>query len=231
MSSPEALKVMSTWVATIADNIKNPVAGISAVLDLLETQLHDPELVGAKVEQIRQRLASLNEYVSELAEFAQPAVVAPAPAGLRQLAIDASRAIDLPQACQLDIEVPASLTATIDRKKFSMIIKALLRNGLEAVDPMHIPKLIVSGFKLGSGGVSITVEDNGPGLAPAVVARAMEPFFSTKEAGTGLGLSVVRKYVEAHGGAVAIDRSPKLGGCRITLTLPSKSPSTGDEEA
>jgi two-component system sensor histidine kinase HydH len=220
MSSPEAIKVMATWVAAIADNIKNPVAGITAVLDLLETQLHDPHLLGSKVEQIRQRLAELNEYVSELAEFAQPATISPTRASLRPLIVQASQAITLPAGCEVVIDVPPALSANIDQKKFVLMIKSLLRNGLEAVHSAQTPRLIVSGRMLASGSTAISVEDNGPGIDPNQVARALEPFFSTKEAGTGLGLAVVRKYVEAHGGGISVDRSPQLGGCRINLSLP-----------
>jgi signal transduction histidine kinase len=63
------------------------------------------------------------------------------------------------------------------------------------------------------------VSDSGPGLAPEVRARLFEPFFSTKEGGTGLGLALVRKIVQEHGGNVRLESEPARG-TRATIALP-----------
>lgn len=61
--------------------------------------------------------------------------------------------------------------------------------------------------------------DNGPGIAPAVAAQLFEPFITTKRTGMGVGLSISRTIVEAHGGKIRVDAAPG-GGARFSFTLP-----------
>jgi two-component system sensor histidine kinase FlrB len=70
--------------------------------------------------------------------------------------------------------------------------------------------------------VELCVHDNGPGIAPSIQSRVFEPFFSTRPAGTGLGLAVVKTVAEAHGGALALD-SVQGRGTRIELDLPRRA--------
>ena len=73
--------------------------------------------------------------------------------------------------------------------------------------------------KLRADRVEFTVHDNGPGIAPSIQSRVFEPFFSTRPAGTGSGLAVVKTVAEAHGGALALDSTPERG-TRIEMDLP-----------
>jgi len=70
--------------------------------------------------------------------------------------------------------------------------------------------------------VELCVHDNGPGIAPSIQSRVFEPFFSTRPAGTGLGLAVVKTVAEAHGGALALESSQGRG-TRIELDLPRRA--------
>ena len=67
--------------------------------------------------------------------------------------------------------------------------------------------------------VDVDVEDDGPGIPPDVQERLFEPFFTTRHRGTGLGLPIVKRDVEAHGGDVSI-LCPDGGGTRVTVSLP-----------
>jgi two-component system sensor histidine kinase FlrB len=73
--------------------------------------------------------------------------------------------------------------------------------------------------ELRSNRVAFTVRDNGPGIAPQIQSRVFEPFFSTRPAGTGLGLAVVKTVTEAHGGALALESTPETG-TSIGMDLP-----------
>src|SRR5690606_37874649 len=70
--------------------------------------------------------------------------------------------------------------------------------------------------------VEITVSDNGPGIAPSIRSRVFEPFFSTRPAGTGLGLAVVKTVADAHGAELALESEPGHG-TRIGLALPQSA--------
>ena len=71
--------------------------------------------------------------------------------------------------------------------------------------------------------VEFTVRDNGPGIAPSLQSKVFEPFFSTRPAGTGLGLAVVKTVAEAHGGHLAL-KSEHGSGTRIDIDLPRSTP-------
>src|SRR5260221_2931209 len=65
------------------------------------------------------------------------------------------------------------------------------------------------------------VEDSGPGIAPEHLGRVFDNFFTTKENGMGMGLSICRSIIEAHGGRIAADNESAHGGARLSFTLPA----------
>jgi signal transduction histidine kinase len=79
--------------------------------------------------------------------------------------------------------------------------------------------------------VAIEVEDSGVGIPPAVVDRVFNPFFSTKESGTGLGLALTHKIIEDHGGSIDVRSTPGVGTTfRLVLPLmPDASPEPGHD--
>jgi signal transduction histidine kinase len=77
----------------------------------------------------------------------------------------------------------------------------------------------------GTDTIQVEVEDHGPGIPADLQARVFEPFFTTRHRGTGLGLPIVRRDVEAHGGEVTVT-CPEEGGTRVTVTLPRRQASS-----
>jgi signal transduction histidine kinase len=75
-----------------------------------------------------------------------------------------------------------------------------------------------------SEGVSIVVEDDGPGVPESTRERVFDPYFTTKSEGTGLGLAIVKKIVVEHNGSIRVARSTVLGGAALVLTLPPARP-------
>lgn len=223
---------MAHWVAAIADNVMNPIAGISAALTIAEQQLElrrageqaSEATLELSFRMIRARLESLTEYVAELADFANPASLSPIPLQVADELVAVCAAINSSTRYGINVDVKTSVSAGVivaDQAKLRLVLKALLINAVEAVAGVESPCVGISASASRDGGsVELVVEDNGPGFAPEALKHAFEPFYSTKEAGTGLGLSIVRKYVDAHAGALTIDRSAKLGGSRITLRFP-----------
>jgi signal transduction histidine kinase len=219
MSTREATELMATWIAAIADNVKNPIAGIAAVLNLAEARADDPQAVLVALRQIRARLDHLDEYVTELAGFARPVELRSAWTDVGSMIADATAHAALPSVCSVETATPSGFEAYVDGAKLTRALSALIRNAFEAVGSDTAPRVRVTTSGTADG-MAITVEDNGPGLSAAAAARAVEPFFTSKEAGTGLGLTLAGKYAEAHGGRLVIDRSADLGGCRVSIRIP-----------
>lgn len=216
----KARKLMAGWVAAIADNVKNPIASVTATLDQVEDRLDDPAAIRASVATVRERLAALNEYVTELAGFARPVTIETSRTSIRHIIDQAVRAARLPESCQID-RLVADTTVLVDEKLLTHALRAIIRNAYEAVDSNKSPKLKIETARRPDGTLVVRVEDNGIGLSTSVTQEAFEPFFTTKEAGTGLGLTIARKYVAAHDGTITISPSTSLGGCCVELAIPS----------
>jgi signal transduction histidine kinase len=116
---------------------------------------------------------------------------------------------------QLALRSTDPLVAQVDSGKVHQILQNLVRNGLEATSPGgHVE------VALGNGGdrLRIEVRDDGPGIPADVLPRIYEPFFSTKETGTGMGMAIVHSLVTMHGGK--IDIATSRSGTEFRVELP-----------
>jgi nitrogen fixation/metabolism regulation signal transduction histidine kinase len=123
-----------------------------------------------------------------------------------------------------------------DATQLRQLIHNLLQNAQDAVaeragasDPAHIELVTETIHYPGSDGgdqtaVRLTITDNGPGFAPKILARAFEPYVTSKTRGTGLGLAMVKKIVEEHGGRVDIQNRRNVSGAKIVILLLKLAP-------
>jgi two-component system sensor histidine kinase FlrB len=128
---------------------------------------------------------------------------------------DASMAVKPPNAHLVIQGGDALVELDGNRTALTAALTNLVNNAFESS-----PDVVVTlKAKVRGDRVEFTVRDNGPGIAPSIRSRVFEPFFSTRPAGTGLGLAVVKTVAEAHGGHLAL-RSERGGGTRIDIDLP-----------
>lgn len=127
---------------------------------------------------------------------------------------------------RLRINVPADIGAVLaDRVEIQQVLVNLVRNAAEALQDAPRRDIAVSARRRDDGFVEVSVSDSGPGIAPDVATNLFKPFLTTKSQGMGVGLSICRSIVEAHGGEIwATDASD--GGAVFSFTLPAF---TGDE--
>ena len=106
-----------------------------------------------------------------------------------------------------------------DPAQLRQVIHNLLQNAQDALVEARAPRIVVKSEAAGTM-VRLSISDNGTGFPENLMKRAFEPYVTTKPKGTGLGLVIVKKIVEEHGGEVAIaNLAPE--GARVTVTLPS----------
>jgi signal transduction histidine kinase len=121
----------------------------------------------------------------------------------------------------LVVEVPPpGLRLRADKQMLSRAIENLLSNAVDASPAGATVRLTITGR---GDELEIAVEDQGAGVAGSVRDKMFRGFASTKEGGLGLGLTVVRQVVEAHGGTVSIEQ-PSAGGSRFALRVPLRPP-------
>jgi len=126
------------------------------------------------------------------------------------------------QGLKLDIRVAEDATeAVIDKIQIQQVLLNLMRNAIEAMVSSDRREILVTAKRLGDR-IEIRVADTGPGLPATVRARLFQPFVTTKPEGMGVGLSVSRTIVEAHGGDLNAD-DPATGGTVFRFTVPAAS--------
>ncbi|MEM8865172.1 MAG: ATP-binding protein [Planctomycetota bacterium] len=123
------------------------------------------------------------------------------------------------QGVAVDIDVPPNTSLTADREMLRRAVLNLVLNSLDAMPEGG--DLVITSYD-GPGGFELEVADSGPGLSEEQKKKLFEPFYTTKQQGTGLGLSVVYHVAEAHGGMVTADNCPE-GGAAFTIKIPRRA--------
>jgi two-component system sensor kinase FixL len=107
----------------------------------------------------------------------------------------------------------------VDKIQIHQVITNLIRNSVDALAAVERPQILIRTRRAGPHQVEISVADTGPGLEPEVAARLFQPFVTTKPGGMGIGLSICRSIVEAHGGKLWASDNPG-GGAVFSMSLP-----------
>lgn len=221
----EQLATLGRFSAQMAHDLKNPLAALKGAAQFLQEENrqgrsgpHQGEFVDLMLEQI-DRLHQVIDGYGRLGriEPARAAVdlneLVKSVAGLQKFATTAQLRVDL----ELATDLPA---VTLDRELISSALENLVQNALEAMPGGGTLTLRTRLTSTADGEqVAIDVADTGQGMDPRARERAFDDFFTTKATGSGMGLSFVRRVVEAHGGEVHLS-SREGRGTRVTLSLP-----------
>ncbi|MCE9685440.1 ATP-binding protein [Shewanella sp. AS16] len=213
----QEVAVWKKVIRIISHELNNSVAPIASMVNsgkLLTQDLDEPKL-RLIFDTIADRTHHLSQFISDYAKFAR----LPLP---KLEAIDWSKLTG-----QLAQHYPFSLAAPLpeapglcDPIQLEQVLLNLLKNAHESGSaPEDISMSIVSGEQGGSKGVSIHVDDRGPGMSAEVLEQALLPFYSTKQAGTGLGLALCREIIEAHEGRIGLSNR-QGGGLSVSCWLP-----------
>lgn len=214
----ERLAELGQLAAGIVHDVRNPLTAIMGSLDLLPTASDPQELLLIA----RHELTHIDGLLSELLVLGQPArgerttrdLRDHVQAVVRLLAIEAAT-----QRVDLATDMPDALVGVAcDANRVKQALTNVVKNAVEAAGPGGAVKVMV-GYA-SDRQVRITVQDNGHGMAPAVVQRLGEPFFTTKASGTGLGWMMTKNIIDAQGGQLDIQSAPGQG-TTVTILLSS----------
>jgi len=205
----------------VAHEVRNNLVPVSLYTSLLRRRLSgradDLEVLG----KIESGLTALDAMVHDMLNFTADREAKLLPLNVPALVDDVLSSLRPQfdaQGIQLIVDSPSSLVVAADPEA---VRRALLNLVLNAVDAMpHGGELVVTTVTCRDG-VEIEVADSGPGLTDEAKRRAFEPFFTTKASGIGLGLAIVQRLIEAHGGGIGVCNCPE-GGAAFTIRLPRR---------
>jgi signal transduction histidine kinase len=191
--------------AGIAHEVGNPLAGISGVVQMLDRRDLDP-YTREKLALVHTQLARIQAILRELITFSRPASDATGKVSVRDVvdeALGIAKYYRGGKNRSITADVPADLPPLVGvRDQFVQVVFNLLLNAIDATDKGGSIRVSASA----AGGVLVlTVADDGSGIPAEVLPRLFRPYFTTKKHGTGLGLFVLRRIVEAHGGSVGVE--------------------------
>ncbi|MFO0638637.1 MAG: ATP-binding protein [Polyangiaceae bacterium] len=222
----ERLAALGEMSAVVAHEVRNPVAIIFNAVAGLRKRPDDPDKLLAIVEEEAERLKRM---VSDLLEFARPASLVLDDHAVRDIvagAVEALRTASPGAPVDVDVELPEELPALrCDARLMRQAVINLLANALAA--PRRTRAVTVVASAEGEH-VAIRVVDDGGGVEASAVESIFSPFFTTRATGTGLGLPVVKRIAEAHGGRVSLENRPGVGATFV-LSVPAKGPRVADE--
>jgi signal transduction histidine kinase len=233
----ELLSAMGALVAGVAHEVRNPLFGISSTLDALQARLRSAGTEGEyehHLRVLRAELERLRQLMQDLLDYGKPAAVDACDTPVREIVAACLRAcqgIAVRRQARIAVNIePAGLVWPLDRARMEQAVRNLLENAVQ-----HSPSggtiwlSALQTARAGSPRLRITVADQGPGIDPTQLPHVFTPFFTQRRGGTGLGLSVVERVVEAHGGVVAAANRDD-GGAVLTIDLPLPPEQTARRE-
>lgn len=214
----EALARLGQMAAVVAHEVKNPIAGIRGALQVIGSRMPADSRDRPVIGDIIARLDSLNGIVHDLLVFARPRELRSEPVELKALI---SATVDLlrrdPALAGLEVDISGEGgVVPADAQQLQLAFQNVLMNAAQAMGGTGHIRVAIS---RADGSWAVSISDSGPGIPAEVRAQIFEPFFTTKHRGTGLGLPIARRVVEAHGGHMEVD-TPEGGGTVVHIALP-----------
>ena len=229
----ERLEGIAELSASLAHEIKNPLASIRSAVEQLGAAPRATEDERILAHLIVRESDRLSRLLSEFLDFARVRVTRGERVNMGEVAQAAVRLADTHPDRKLGVSVtcvsptePLLVEGDEDllhRAIFNITLNAVqaapVNTGFVTVEVSRLsPEQIPTGVPFEVSAVALRVSDNGPGIPIELRERVFDPFFTTKAGGTGLGLPIVHRAIEAHRGFVFMDSSPK--GTRFTVLLP-----------
>lgn len=204
----ERLRVM---LAQVAHEIRNPLGGLELFASAA-AETDDPSERGRLMGRVRSEVSALNAIIDDFLMFARPVPPQREPTDLRgplQEAAELVRAELEEHGGALEVRLPDTpLVATVAGEHAKRAVLNLLRNAAQVAT-----RVTMEGSQQ-DGEVVISISDDGPGVPAELREQIFEPFVTDKEQGAGLGLAIVQRLAEAHGGRVELARTQETNGGR-----------------
>jgi signal transduction histidine kinase len=215
----ERLATFGQLVGSIGHELRNPLGVIETSLYLLRGRAGEDERARKHIDRISEQLHVASGIITDLLEMVQDRPVLRQRIRVAAVAADAAGSVPRPDGVRLVVEgLEALPDVEADPGQLRQALVNLVENAVQATSPRGEVRIVGTDAP-GAAAIVLAVEDDGPGVDEAVRRRLFEPLVTTKARGIGLGLALVKRVAERHGGSVAYEPRPG-GGARFTLRLP-----------
>jgi len=216
----EKLSTFGQLAASIGHELRNPLGVIDSSLFILRKNIGNVEVVNKHLDRIASQLKLANEIATKLLEMIRDKPPVRDRVVISELVATAVASLEWPPGVSLvRIGLEGLPEVTGDQAQLRQVLVNLLENAIHATAPKGEVRVIGS---VEGGNVLIAVEDTGPGIDAAVLHHLFEPLVTTKAKGIGLGLALVRRILENHGGSIAYQPGAN-GGARFIARLAALS--------
>ncbi len=217
LAEQKSLAKLGEMAAVVAHEVKNPIAGIRGALQVITSRMPAEQRDRGVLVDIITRLDALNRIVQDMLMFARPRSLRQEPVALAALLGDTVALIERdPTMSRVEIALSGAADISGDREMLQVVFQNILMNAAQAMENKGRIEVSIATV---NGRCSVAIADQGPGMPEDVRAKAFDAFFTTKHRGTGLGLPIARRVIEAHGGTIQID-APPAGGTMVSIDLP-----------
>jgi signal transduction histidine kinase len=220
MSRAEHLATLGELAAGLAHEIRNPLAGIAGVIEIVGRDLPASSPARAVVKDVRLEVAQINRILTDLLQTARPHPPEVRPTDLNitvEHAVMLARQHVLSKPVHIELEKDPQLpNVEHDSDQIHQVLLNLLLNSVQAIEGAGTVGVVIA-YKKDKALISVT--DSGRGISPEHLPFIFRPFYTTKGNGTGLGLSLARRIVEDHHGSIEVE-SEFGRGTEFLITLP-----------
>jgi two-component system sensor kinase FixL len=224
----ERLAAIGQMMTGLAHESGNALARSQACLEMLTWEVQDRAEALDLISRIQKAQDHLKQLYEEVRGYAAPLKLEREVCDLSAIWRQAWEHLALQRqgrdATLQESTAGVDLCCRVDLFRLEQVFRNILDNSLAAcADPVRIDVTCTSTKLDGQSAVRIAVHDNGPGLTSEQAQHIFEPFFTTKTKGTGLGMPIAKRIIEAHGGQLAVE-APGSPGATVVITLPRESP-------
>jgi two-component system, NtrC family, sensor histidine kinase HydH len=219
----ERLATIGQFAASIGHELRNPLGVVESSLFLLRQHLKaeaEAPSVKKHLDRIGSEVQRANKTIHDLLDLARNRPPQRRPTSVRELVDSAAEASLLPAAITLHVSLPEGLSLNLDPDQVRQVLANLFTNSSQALKGRG--QIWVEADPTTDGGARVRIRDDGPGIPPEDRVRVFEALYTTKAKGSGLGLALCRRIMEAHGGGIEIES--RADGASFLLTFPGGAP-------
>lgn len=227
----EMMSLLGSLVAGVAHEVRNPLFGISSILDAFETRFSDRTEYLRYTNVLRDEIGRLTVLMEELLEYGKPfrgeLYLVPIEEMISRSVRACSPGAEVAQV-NLEGKVEDGLPKIrIDRRRLSKVFVNLIDNAIQHSPPKS--SVTIEAQRISDGNhewVQCAIRDSGAGISADDLPKIFEPFFSKRRGGTGLGLAIAQRIMQEHGGKLIAGNNPQGGACMIArFPIPSEGDS------